>query len=344
MNKKIRDHIYFAQLDVGGVQNTSNKTKVVPIDYYIENEISNVKRIKQNIVPSEHFFYIFESVEKIHIGKMDENIYHLKQVNKIKDDHSVLFTFEDKKMVYMENFLQSLTTPTKYIYILGEFFRHINRALQLLVSNKLVYNHINMKSIVVDNTETPLLCNFKFSIDITRSNNIEYLSHFFLEYQPSYLPWCPELHILSYLLSNKLESLSLFNIENIIGDCVQENYILQTFGASIVSEFKDNGISYFKKYVNKPAEFIIQDILHYWHTWDNYAFSMLYLQLLIGIHKKIKKNNKFIIFFMKLLVKNISTNPSARLSLEDTVHQFDTLLYSIIDTDKSVYTDLINSI
>ena len=91
-------------------------------------------------------------------------------------------------------------------------------------------------------------------------------------------------------------------------------------------------------------DFIIQDILEYWHTWDNYAFSILYLQLLIGIHKKIKKNNKFIIFFMKLLVKNISISPTTRLSVEDTFKQFDTLFYSIIDTDKNIYIDLIHSI
>lgn len=344
MNKKVRNHIYFPNIEEDLIQNTSTKTKLVPMDYYIQNEITNVKKIKQHIECNKYFFYLFDDVQKIHIGQMNENIYHLKQVNKIKDDNSILFTFQDKHLVYMDTYLQSLTTPTKYIYILIEFYKHINRALQLLVSNKIVCNHINMNSFVIDFTETPLLCNFKFSIDISRHPISDTLKHLFIEYSPSYLPWCPELHILSYLLSNNLQSLSLFNIENILTDCIQHNYILQSFGTSLVNDLKDQGLSYFKKYVNKPANFIIQDILEYWYTWDNYAFSILYLQILIGIHKKIKKNNKFIIFFMKLLVKNISINPTARLSLENTFTQFDTFVYSIIDTDKNVYIDLLHSI
>lgn len=340
----MRSHIYFSETKIQDVQNTSSMTKVVPIDYYIENEIVNVKKIKQSIHCNKDFFYLFDNVERIHIGHMDENIYNLKQVNKIKDDDSFLFAFEGKKLTYMETYLQSLTTPKKYIYILIEFFKQINRALQLLVSNKIVYNHINIHSIVVDTTETPLLCNFKLSIDVTKTHLVENLKHLFIDYDPSYLPWSPELHILSYLLSKKVESLSLFNIENILTNCIEENYILQTFGPSIVNNLKEKGLSYFKKYVNKPLDFIIQDIVQYWHTWDNYALSILYLQLLIGIHKKIKKNNKFIIFFMKLLVKNISIDPNSRLSLEDTFTEFDTLLYSIIETDKNVYIDLINSV
>ena len=47
---------------------------------------------------------------------------------------------------------------------------------------------------------------------------------------------------------------------------------------------------------------------------------------------------------MKLLVKNISISPTTRLSVEDTFKQFDTLFYSIIDTDKNIYIDLIHSI
>lgn len=346
MNKKIRDHIYFFDAEVSthvqntsDIQNTSNNTTVVPIDYYIENEIINAKRIKR-IPCYQQFFYLFDSVEKIQIAKMDANIYHLKQVHTIKDDYSVLFTFKNKQLSYMENYLQSLHTPRKYIFTLIEFFKHINRSLQLLLDSKLVCNHINIHSILVGSFELPLMCNFKFSIDVTRNNIIEHLRHLFIEYDPTYLPWCPELHILSFLLTNKLESLSLFNIETVIRDCIQHNYLLHNFGTQVVNEFKNKGLDYFKKYVNISAEFIIRDILEHWKTWDNYAFSILYLQLLIGIHKKIKKNNKFIIVFMKLLVKNISSDPRERLSIEDTLVRFESLMYY----EKDTYIELINAI
>lgn len=347
MNTKFRNHIYYFDCendDNINHQNTSNITKVVPIDYYVENEIKNVKKLKQHIQNYNLFFYLFDNIDVVKIAKMNETIYHLKQVDKIKHDNTVIFSFENKNLIYMEKYLQSLTSPRRYIYVLIEFFKHLNCAIQLLVSCKLVSNHINMNSIVIDTFDTPLLCNFKFSIDMSLPNIIEHLRHLFIVYEPTYLPWCPELHILSYLFSNKLDSLSIYNIENIIGECIEQNYILRNFGCKIISEFKETGINYFKKYVNKSVEFIVNDIITHWQTWDNYAFSILYLQLVIGIHKKIKKNNKFIIVFMKLLVKNINVNPTARLSPEDTYKHFEDILYSIVDTDKLSYIDLINSI
>jgi hypothetical protein len=344
MNKTIRDHIYFfEEPEDQDTQNTTINTKIVPIDYYIENEIINVKKIK-HFQFHNNFFYLFHSVEKLEIGKIDEDIYHLKQIHKIKDDTNVLFKFEGKTLVYMENYLQNLTTPRKYIFTLIEFYKHINRALQILVQNKIVCNHINIDSIVVDKFENPLLCNFKFSIDFSRHDIVQHLKYLFIEYDPTYLPWCPELHLLSFILTNKMESLSFFNIEGIFDDCIKHNYLLQSFGPSVVNDFKNSGINYYKKYVNKSVGFIINDIIEYWFTWDNYAISILYLQFLIGIHKKIKKNNKFIIVFMKLLVKNISAVPQNRLTLENTFKTFDNLLYSTIDNDKSSMADLINSI
>ena len=48
------------------------------------------------------------------------------------------------------------------------------------------------------------------------------------------------------------------------------------------------------------------------YTWDNYTLSMVYLKILIGIHRIVKITNKFIICFMKLLVDNICLDPSKR--------------------------------
>lgn len=344
MNKGIREHIFFFDTEDDEEPHCSTiDTKIVPLDYYIENEIANVKKIK-HFSSYDTYFYLFYSVEKLQIAKIDDDIYHLKQIHKIKEDNNVLFKFERKKLSYMEKYLQTLTSPRKYIYTLIEFYKHINRGLQLLVQNKIVCNHINIHNIVIDKFENPLLCNFKFSIDIANPHVLQHIKHLFIEYDPTYLTWSPELHILNFLLTNKFESLSLFNIENIFHECVKHNYILHTFGSSVVDDFKKSGINYYKKYINKSFDFIVNDILQYWHSWDNYAISILYLQLLIGIHKKIKKNNKFIIVFMKLLVKNISAVPENRLTLENTLKKFDSILYSIIDSDKSVMIDLINSI
>jgi hypothetical protein len=138
-----------------------------------------------------------------------------------------------------------------------------------------------------------------------------------------------------------LNSLSNYNIEFIINDVSNNNTILNTFGTSFVSSYKLEALQYFKKYVNQSYEYILTDILQYANNWDNYALSILFLRILIGIHRTIGIKNKFIILFMKLLVCNIHLNPLKRETVDMTIKRFDNLLDSLEPKD---YKDVINGL
>ena len=51
------------------------------------------------------------------------------------------------------------------------------------------------------------------------------------------------------------------------------------------------------------------------------------------------KNNKFIIDFMKLLLKNISFHPEKRISLKNTKNEFNKIINNI---SKNEYKEIIN--
>jgi hypothetical protein len=82
-------------------------------------------------------------------------------------------------------------------------------------------------------------------------------------------------------------------------------------------------------------------MLQFANTWDNYALSILFLRILIGIHKSIGVKNKFIILFMKLLVTNVHLNPLKRFSVDTTINKFDILLDSLEPKD---YKEIINNL
>ena len=238
-----------------------------------------------------------------------------------------MIEFNDIEIINFKKYLISLC-PKRYILKIIESYIHLLDTIELLVTNKIFHNNINFNNIIVDKLEYVLLSNFEFSIDYSDknkniNNNIKY---FITEYDPSYIEWPIELHILSYLLTNQLLSLSSFNIETIISEYINNNIILNTFGSTIVSSYKEEAIIYFNKYVNQSYDFILKDVITNINTWDNYALSMLFLKILIGIHKSIKIKNKFIILFMKLLVKNIHLNPLSRLSIDNTKKEFNSLL------------------
>ena len=331
--------------------------KIVTLDFFVRNELTNINKIKK-ILDYKNYYYICENSSELKISSLTDDIRHIKSSIKIKSDETVLMKFEDRGLIYLKNYLKTfgssaltkgssaltkgssaLSSFTKYIFTIIDFYQHLLKSISLLVEQQIVHNHINFDSIVVDKYFVPLLSNFTFSID---TSNVPNIKHFFIAYDPSFLEWPLEIHLLSYLLTNKLNSLSSSNIENIIHDVLKDHHILKTFGDSVVSSYRVEALNYFKRYVNKSYECILADCLQYSCTWDNYALSIMFLRILIGIHRSIDKKNKFIILFMKLLVSNIHLNPLKRCSVGSTTTQFNNLLDCLEPKDYKEVIDGLN--
>jgi hypothetical protein len=332
------------------INDTSNKRKenrgkihkITTFDFFIENELTNIKII-ENIVNYKSIYYICESNSKLKITEIDEESRFINSGKEIKLDETILLNYEDKKLTNLKMYLTSLNSSTKYVYTIIDFYKRLINSISLLVEKQVVHNHINFNTIVIDENEFPLLTNFSFSINIAHNDIEEYIKHFFIEYDPSYLEWPLEFHILSYMLTNKISSISSFNLENIICNVIDNNNILKTFGDTIVSSYKLEALEYFKKYVNQSYEYILKDILQHYSTWDNYSLSIMFLRILIGIHRSIGIKNKFIILFMKLLVSNIHLNPLKRQTLELTSKNFELLIDSLETKDYKCILNILMS-
>jgi hypothetical protein len=331
MNKtKIRDCVYYFFNDKNEkLKNEINPkkklTKIIHLDFYMHNEVSVSKKIKE-ITNFKRHFYLFDTFEYTKIAKLYNDSHYLRSAKELDGDMSALVKFEDRQLIYLNNYLKPLSSSKKYIFKIIEFYKYLLASIDLLVGSQLVHNYISFHTIQVDYFEQPLLSNFSFSLDVGRPDIEEYIKHFFVEYKPDYLEWPLEFHIVAYLLTNKLESLSAYNIETIVHDVIENHAILKNFGKDIITNFKEDGIKYFNKYVNQSYEIIIKDVLKYYYTWDNYQLSTYYLKIIIGMHRSLKKQNKFVIDFMKLLVSNIHTNPLKRLSIEATTNKFELVI------------------
>ena len=338
-NKQLQSCVFYF-FNEHEVKNKKQKIhKIVQIDFFIQNELTNQTKLLKMTDMKQHF-YLCENTSQLQITHIDDDDTKIKHKYSKQDD-TILLEFQDHKLIYFKNYLKALSSSTKYLLTIINSYKHLLNSIHLLVNNNIFHNHINFDSIVVDNSDRILLSNFSFSIDYSHTDIQQYIKHFIVAYDPSYLEWPIEFHILSYLLTNKLNSLSSYNIESIITEYINHNNILNTFGSAVVSSYKDESLKYFKKYVNQTYDYILTDILQYSHTWDNYALSILYLRILIGIHRSIGIKNKFIILFMKLLVTNIHLNPLKRVSIEMTIEKFDILLDSLEPKD---YKDVINGL
>ena len=334
MTKNMKNCVYyfFNESDCKGKKNKF-RYKIATLDLFIKNELTNIKKI-QKFPNYQSMFYICEKSDQLKIAKYEEDFNYLISGREIAQDNTILLKYVDLELIPLKNYLNALSSSKKYLYSVIFFYKYLLHSLHGLSEHHIIHNNICFDNIVIDKLyENPLITSFTFSIDITSSNLDFYLRQIFITYDPSFYQWPTEFHILSYLYTNKLQSLSLFNIESIINDIINNHNLLNTFGNSFVSLYREEAKNYFSKYLNKDYNFILTDILQFSHTWDNYALSIMFLKILIYLHRCFNKQNKFIILFMKLLVENISLNPEKRLSFIETTNKFEIILDNMQPSD-----------
>jgi hypothetical protein len=125
--------------------------------------------------------------------------------------------------------------------------------------------------------------------------------------------------MLSFLLSNKLNSLSYHNIQTIVDDVYNNESNNKSNNESnsenniYIKEFKEEGLLFLNTCINKSIQNIKKDVLNYYPTWDNYRLSIYYLSILLEsnqIHSPIDQTS-----LINLLRMNIHPNPNKRYSI-----------------------------
>jgi hypothetical protein len=196
-------------------------------------------------------------------------------------------------------------------------------SIYLLLKNNLVHNNIDTNTTCIHEFDEckPIIFKFDHSINISsfhNTNNVkDYIQSYILEFNPNNKHFPLEFNLLSFIFSNKLDSLSKININTFINNIYNEENLLflleKKNNIEIVQYFKKETILYLNNYINWNIEDIIYNIFKYYSTWDNYRLSIFYLEISIQIKSETIFSN-----FIQLLINNIHPNPMKRFSIEKT--------------------------
>jgi len=286
----------------------------------IFNLLSAFKSEKQY---AKNYFYIFDTVEELNVHKLDDDTEAINNIGQIQQTNNLLVQYENKICLPFLDYLNTAKTPVIYYKRLIASFKHILKGIDLLVSLKIVHNNIyslnGYTNIIIDvRQESPLLMKFHLSLLLVNDNlNEKYLKQFFKVYQPSYIYWPIEIHILCYLL-HKLdanESLSKYNIQKIVGDVFNKH----------IANSKNETILYFEKYVNMDRKAIINDILSYYWSWDLFSIGCLFYDILMPRYKQ----NLFLQMFLKLLLVCQNPIPNKRYTANQCLTNFQKIIDNI---------------
>jgi hypothetical protein len=319
-----------------GSENETFVNHLIKSNIFSINELKIASKIRNLNTNTNFRYYIFDSYDRLKIAEM--NSINLDPAIVKSNANQFLLTFKKRELIYLDLYLKALSTSKKYIFELIEYYRYLLNSIDLLVCNNLIHNNIHFNTIVVDLVgNRPILTNFLYSIDLS-NKGMNWTQYFLLKKMDIFCP--VEFYLLQYQVTNKLSSLSLYNIETVINQFIKDHSVINAFSKEKGNLLED-GLKFFASYTNKDFDTNVQDMLKYYNTLDNYALSICYLEILIGVHRTVKMNNKFIIYFMKLLVNCISLDPSKRFTPDYSLKSFDTMLNQMEVSDYKQLIDLL---
>jgi hypothetical protein len=291
------------------------------------NEIKISEKIKQ--IP--YFFLHFSPIRNskmLNVSEIDENILELSEIAEKK--YYVLLLKEDLYYSSFSHFFNNLSNPKEKVLELFDSYTYLLKTIHILNSNKIVYFDINDEKIGYNKKKQPLLKNFSESFSINDD-----FSQRFNKYSPEIYSLPIEFHIISFLKDDSREkkSISQANIEEICKDFIVKNQALRGFSQEFIKTFYKSlvlqGLSF--SIINQSREKIIEKMIKYSITWDNYSLSALFLPIITKIREGLAAPNSFFDGFSQLLLLNMDSNPEKRLTPQKTLEKFKDLFDNSID-------------
>jgi serine/threonine protein kinase len=328
--------VFYPGVDCQGkmIDDDSIATKVQVKNFTSNNEI-NIGKMVRNQGGYELFFLPVLTSCDINIRKSS-----IGEISKCKiiDNHKNKYVAMSMKYLKNRNFVDIVKYADSRMVIQTfiESYKYLLMAIEKLTYINVIHFDLKLENIIFHGyTYEPRIIDFGISVpvgDLNASN----MKHYFYTYAPSYYVWCIDIIIINFLLHETDTELTDANAETISRMYVANNKALSIFSSEEVNQYLDVCIKHIKTYVGRPREEVIQELMKYSNTWDNYSLSIIYLKLIDGLFPNRENNNTFIILMIRILFTNIHPDPSKRLTINDTMIQFSNIFYIEGDVDSYI--------
>jgi hypothetical protein len=304
------------------INNNKNTLKMCSYNFFSVNEIEICEIIKE-IPYYQKNFNIIEKCDFMKIGKINEKFIEPFNLSDDINKKYVLIQFSDEKLINFKDFIFIPKTPKCFIFYVLESYIHVLSSLIKLNSNNICFFNLSSENISFKENLNPIFYNFKKSLQM---NKLDY------SYISKIVPFIDnftckplELYVIFYLIINNIDSLSYSYIEVIVDYFINNSQVFELSLKEYTISYKETSINYLKKYINIPKIDIINDLLKNSDTWDNYSLSIIYLHVVYISIRCFSLNNGLLNNFLQILIKNVSPEPSQRLSLNETLQKFNDL-------------------
>jgi serine/threonine protein kinase len=258
------------------------------------------------------------------------------------------------KMKYVENikftkYLLSISNKKHILNTLFDTYSYFLFSLEQLMKNGIVHYDFKWDNAVIDlKTELPVILDFGISIPINlllkldknqdqdqdqdHTDTYEAYRDYFYIYFPEYSLWCIEIHLINYVL-NKHSRITPESLQGTIETYVDSNDAFTILSPEFIDRYKKLCYSTMERFINQSRKYVIGECLKYWNTWDNYALSISYLQVIKFISTAGFTSNQFLISFSEILMDNIHPDPSRRSDYATTRYKYKSIFYQDVNIE-----------
>ena len=204
-------------------------------------------------------------------------------------------------------------TPTSYyvLSILFDLYERITDSIQLLIKYKIVHYDLKENNILIEKRhQLPYIIDFGLSIDVSRLQehpwsekqedhskttihsdilyqtqsskifqyNYLWRQHFYV-HAPDYFLWPIEVHLMTYLI-NESDTLTQESLQKICYEYVSNNKAITYMSREFKKKTFEISVATFSRFIDKPREQVLNELLKYWDKWDIYAVNIMFLKTL----------------------------------------------------------------
>jgi len=312
--------------------NKQCKTSICLYDFFCINSIKICEKIKEN-TNLLNKYYIINNYSFLTLGEVSERIYHYNtnNPNNINNTNKyILLEYNDVKYIEFNDFLFNLPNPKLFIFHILDSYSILLNNLFSLEQIGIRYLNISTKNIIFGENYKPMLRNFETSLLVEKCGDTSYFIKMIEKFENyTYKPL--EIHVIFYLIKNNENSLSFSAIDSICNNFIKNIHVLSLFSKQYKDAYYKLSMECLKKYINKPKNEIITEILQYSHTWDNYELSILYLHIIGNLQRVFSLKDTLINKLTSILTKNIGPDPLKRETLTNSIEKYNNLFYEFTD-------------
>ena len=321
--------VYYPGIQCDGTPNLSKKviTKLQKKGISAENEII----IGKMITKINNFQLFFSPIIKscsVNLANIDKHLLNTCEIiNKNKEQQYIIL---DVPYIDGNSIIELIAQLSKkgLMITIFETYQFLLGSIELLLENKIVHFDLKRDNILYEKTTNhPILIDFGISLPIDKINR-KNIGNYLYVYAPDYYLWPIDVHIICFLLHKTDTKLTKNDAIAIASEYTDNNKVLGIFSDRFKHDYKQFCIEVIEQYVDKDRNEVIDKLMTTYSSWDNYAISILYLNLFFFLFSNGYHKNELFIFFSQILLINISPDFTKRMTIEETRNKFSDIFYS----------------